>query len=201
MSHSLWPHESQHARPPCPSPSPRVHSNSCPLSQWCHPAISSSVVPFTSCEELTHWKDSDAGRDWGQEEKGTTEDEMSGWHHWLDGRESEWTPEDGDGQGGLACCDSWGHKESDMTEQLNWTELNWTWRCNIKDSQWRMWWYLLKCKYDFLDTCLLLYIERHPILWLKLETVIPWDFLCGQSCHWYYFFLSSLYAFSFFFLP
>ena len=65
----------------------------------------------------------DAGRDWGQEEKGMTEDEMAGWHHWLDGRESEWTPGDGDGQGGLACCDSWDHKESDTTEQLNWTEL------------------------------------------------------------------------------
>ena len=69
-------------------------------------------------------KDSDAGRDWGQEEKGTTEDEMAGWHHWLDGRESEWTLGIGDGQGGLACCDSWGHKESDTTEQLNWMELN-----------------------------------------------------------------------------
>ena len=54
-----------------------------------------------------------------------TEDEMAGWHHWLDGRESEWTLGVGDGQGGLACCDSWGHKESDMTEWLNWTELNW----------------------------------------------------------------------------
>ena len=62
-------------------------------------------------------KDPDAGRDWGQ--KGTTEDEMAGWHHWFDGRESEWTPGVGDGQGGLACCNSWGHKESDMTEQLN----------------------------------------------------------------------------------
>ena len=53
-------------------------------------------------------KDSDAGRDWGQEEKGTTEDEMAGGHHRLDGRESVWTPGDGDGQGGLACCDAWG---------------------------------------------------------------------------------------------
>ena len=51
-------------------------------------------------------KDSDAGRDWGQEEKGATEDEMSGWHHWLDGHESGWTLGVGDGQGGLACCDS-----------------------------------------------------------------------------------------------
>ena len=70
-------------------------------------------------------KDSDAGRDWGQEEKGTTEDEMAGWHHWLDGHESGRTLGVGDGQGGLACCDSWGCKESDMTERLNWTELNW----------------------------------------------------------------------------
>ena len=62
-----------------------------------------------------------AGKDWGQEEKGTTEDEMAGWHHRLDGRESEWTPGVGDGQGGLVCCDSWGHKESDTTERLNWT--------------------------------------------------------------------------------
>ena len=66
-------------------------------------------------------KDSDAGRDWGQEEKGMTEDEMAGWHQWLDGHESEWTSGVGDGQGGLACCSSWGHKESDMTEWLNWT--------------------------------------------------------------------------------
>ena len=63
-------------------------------------------------------KDSDAGRDWGQEEKGMTEDEMAGWHHLPDGRESQWTLGVGDGQGGLACCDSWGLKESDTTEQL-----------------------------------------------------------------------------------
>ena len=67
-------------------------------------------------------KDSDAGRYWGQEEKGMTEDEMAGWHHGLDGRESEWTPGDSDEQGGLACCNSWGRKESDPTERLNWTE-------------------------------------------------------------------------------
>ena len=67
-------------------------------------------------------KDSDAGRDWGQEEKGMAEDEMAGWHHWLDGHKFEWTLGVGDGQGGLVCCNSWGHKESDTTEQLNWTE-------------------------------------------------------------------------------
>ena len=68
-------------------------------------------------------KDSDAGRDGGKEEKGLTEDEMAGWHHQLDGREFEWTLGDGYGQGGLACCDSWGRQESDATEQLNWTEV------------------------------------------------------------------------------
>ena len=66
-------------------------------------------------------KNTAAGRDWGQEEKGMTEDEMAGWHHWL-GRESEWTPGVGDGQGGLECWDWWGHEESDTTELLNWTE-------------------------------------------------------------------------------
>ena len=68
-------------------------------------------------------KEFDVGRDWGQEEKGTTEDEMAGWHHWLDGCESEWTPGVGDGQGGLACCDSWGLKESDTTERLIWSDV------------------------------------------------------------------------------
>ena len=70
-------------------------------------------------------KDPDAGKDWGQEEKGTTEDEMARWHHWPDGRESEWTPGVGDGQGGLACCDSWGHKKLDTTERLIWSDLIW----------------------------------------------------------------------------
>ena len=69
------------------------------------------------------WKDRDAGKDWGQEEKGMTEDEMIGWHHRHNGHGFEWTLGIGDGQGGLACCGSCGHKESDMTEWLNWTEL------------------------------------------------------------------------------
>ena len=68
-------------------------------------------------------KDPDAGKDWRREEKGTTEDEMVGWHHQLDGHGFAWTPRGGDGQGGLACCGSWGFKGSDTTEQLNWTEL------------------------------------------------------------------------------
>ena len=67
------------------------------------------------------WKDPNAGKDWGQEEKETTEDEMAGWHHWLDGCESEWTPGVGDGQGGLACCDSWGCRVGqDWATELNW---------------------------------------------------------------------------------
>ena len=70
-------------------------------------------------------KDSDGCRVWRQEEKGMTEAEMAGWHHRLDGCEFEWTLGVGDGQGGLACCDSWGHKESDTTGRLNRTELNW----------------------------------------------------------------------------
>ena len=77
------------------------------------------IIHFWGC--IVSWKDSDAGRDLGQEEKGTREDEMAGWHHRLDGHEYEWTLGVGDGQGGLACCDSWGRKELDMTERLNWT--------------------------------------------------------------------------------
>ena len=65
------------------------------------------------------WKDPDAGKDWGQEEKGTTDDEMVGWYHWLNGHEFEQTAGDGKGQGSLACCSSWSPKESDMTERLN----------------------------------------------------------------------------------
>ena len=63
-------------------------------------------------------KDPDAGKHWRQEERGVTEDEMVGWHHWLNGHEFEWTPGAGDEQGGLACCSPWSHKESDTTEQL-----------------------------------------------------------------------------------
>ena len=66
------------------------------------------------------WKDPDAGRDWRQEEKGMTQDEMAGWHPWLDGHGFGWTPGVGDGQGVLVCCNSWDCKESDMTERVNW---------------------------------------------------------------------------------
>ena len=70
-------------------------------------------------------KDSVAGRNLGQEEKGTTENEMAGWHHRLGERGFVWTPGVGDGQGGLVCCDSWGRKKLDRIERLNWSELNW----------------------------------------------------------------------------
>ena len=66
-------------------------------------------------------KDPNAGKDWGKKEKGTTEDEMVGWYHWLHGHEFEQVLGDGDGQGGLACWSPWGHKESDVTERLTWT--------------------------------------------------------------------------------
>ena len=72
-------------------------------------------------------KDPDAGKDWGQEEKGMRENEMVGWHHRLNGHGFGWTPGVGDGQGGLACCGSWGRKELDTTERLNWTELSVSW--------------------------------------------------------------------------
>ena len=68
------------------------------------------------------WKDPDAGKDWRQEEKGTTEDEMVGWHHEHNGHGFGWTLGVGDGQGGLAYCGSWSSKESDITEWLKWTE-------------------------------------------------------------------------------
>ena len=74
-------------------------------------------------------KDPDAGKDWGQEEKGMTEDEKAGWDHWLDGHEFGWTLGDGDGQGGLACCNSWG---------LDWaTELSWIERAYFTDCSFR----------------------------------------------------------------
>ena len=82
-------------------------------------------TPILWLPDVKNWlvgKDSDAGKDWRQEEKGTTEDEMAGWHHGFDGHEFEWTPGIGDGQGSLMCCSPWGHKELDVTEWLNWTD-------------------------------------------------------------------------------
>ena len=86
-------------------------------------AAETAILSSPDVERWLIGKDPDAGRDWEQEEKGMTEDEMAGWHHRLHGHEFEWTLGAGDGQRGLACCGSWGRKESDVTERLNWTEL------------------------------------------------------------------------------
>ena len=82
-------------------------------------------TPILWLPDVKNWligKDPDAGKDWRQEEKGVTEDEMVGWHHRLDGHEFEQALGVGDGQGSLECCSPWGHKQSDMTEWLNWTD-------------------------------------------------------------------------------
>ena len=143
------------------------------------------------------WKDPNAGKDWEQEEKGMTEDEMAGWHHCLYGRESEWTPGVGDGQGGLACCDSWGRKESDMTERLNWTEMN-LYLANIrnltsfglKHSLFRIKVFSL-LKYSFLSSSQNFVLHMHlsgeetgggilfPIQWIIAQTLYLFRF-----CHW-----------------
>ena len=108
----------------------------CKKIQPVHPKGNQSwlFIGRTDAEALILWppdaknwligKDPDAGKDWSQEEKGSTEDEMVGWHHQLDGHEFEQSPGVGDRQGSVACCSPWGHKESDTTEQLNWTEQN-----------------------------------------------------------------------------
>ena len=93
-------------------------------------------------------KDPDAGKDWGQEEKETTEDEMVGWHHQLDGHGFGWTPGVGDGQGGLACCSPLCSKGPDMTERLNWTELTegytTSWRASF-GIPYALWCLIKKC--------------------------------------------------------
>ena len=90
-------------------------------------------TPILWPSDAKNWligKDLNSGKDWRQEEKGTTEDEMVGWHRWLNGHEFEWTPGVGDGQGSLVCCIPRGHKELDLTEWLNWTELRHLLKCN-----------------------------------------------------------------------
>ena len=87
--------------------------------------VAEGEAPILWPPDVKDWligKEPNAGNDWRQEEKGTTEDQMAGWRHQLNGHDFEWTLWVGDGQEGLACCNSWGRKESDTTEQLNWTE-------------------------------------------------------------------------------
>ena len=120
-----------------PVPSSRQHWSASHLLKcaFCGDVVQMDLASFTEHDvsEVLPWGCtyqlftllllvSTAERDWGQEEKGKTEDELAGWHHRLNGHEFGWTPGVGDGQGGLACCDSWGHKESDTTERLNWTD-------------------------------------------------------------------------------
>ena len=88
------------------------------------------------------WKDPDAGKDWGQKQKGTTENEMVGWHHWLNGHGFGWTPGVGDGQGGLVCCGSWGRRVGpDWANELNWTILFSSLLFVFGLALWEMWWY------------------------------------------------------------
>ena len=121
-------------------------------------------------------KDSAAGRDWGQEEKGTTEDEMAGWHHWVDGRESEWSPGVGDGQGGLACCNSWAHKELDTTEWLICSDLivSWLlllWLC-VPSLLWKVWYALWNSRKAYGRRFLYLG-KSHGVLWSFKPTCFP----------------------------
>ena len=93
-------------------------------------ADAEAKAPLLWPPDVKQWligKNPDPGKDWRQEEKGMTEDEMVGWHHRFDGHEFEQAPGVGDGQGSLAYCSPWGRKESDMTDQLNWTELPGNW--------------------------------------------------------------------------
>ena len=104
-------------------------------------------------------KDPDAGRDWRQEEKRTTEDEMAGWHHRLDGHEFGWPAGVSDGQEGLACCGSWGHKESDTTEWLSWTELN----------SFMVWLWIIK-----LDVCVCVFLLLNKLCFYHLCYLFHW---------------------------
>ena len=141
-------------------------------------------IPIPWSPHAKSWlirKASDAGRDWGQEEKGMTEDEMAGWHHQLDGREFEWTPGVGDGQGGLACCNSWGCKESDMTERLNWTE-------HFVSFSSLMPLRLLPLKAQKHKSCHAIFLCEilecfSIIIKFKLLTGIPWFYLFHLHCH------------------
>ena len=103
------------------SPSKRKSVLNIHCKDWCWSWSSNTLA--TWCEELTHWKGSWCWEDWRWEEKGMTEDEMVAWHHRMNGHEFELTP-GVDGQRGLACCNPWGCKVSNTSEQLNWTELN-----------------------------------------------------------------------------
>ena len=162
------------------------------------------------------WKDPDAGKDWGQEENRTTEDEIVGWHHWFNGHEFGKTLGVGDGRGGLACCDSWGRKESGTTEWLNWTELNWTeWLVMVSMfscAYWpfvcsRFWRNVCSCPLPISETgclfcCTFIWVNDDEYLlrcWFAMYSsslkncLNFWPFLTGSFC--YCWVLGALYVF------
>ena len=103
---------------------------------WIFIGRTDSEAPILLPPDVKNWlirKDHNAEKDWRQEEEGMTEDEMVGWHHWLNGHEFQQALGVGNGQGSFACCSSWGHKELDMTEQLNWTDSTNTYMLIIYD--------------------------------------------------------------------
>ena len=130
-------------------------------------------------------KDADAGKDRGQEEKGTTEDEMVGWHHRHNGHGFGWTLGVGDGQGGLACCSSWGRKESNTNERMNWTE--WLMMLNtFSYTNWSFAYLLWRNVYsDPLPFCI--FLDTRPVLHIWSANIFPF---CELSlfwwCHLYY---------------
>ena len=147
-------------------------------------------------------KDLDAGKGWRQEEKGTTEDEMVGWHHQLSGHEFEQAPGVGDGQGSLACCSPWDHKESDTTEQLNWTDVYfadrykfWFGNITIKHTfiMWNFYKYLpIMC---ILLMCFFNVFLSSPMWVLTSEVYLlslHYNIICLIVLKWYYLAFGSL---------
>ena len=139
-------------------------------------------LPILWPPDVKDWligKDPDAEKDWGQEEKGMKEDEMVGWHHWLNGHEFEWTPGVGDGQGGLVCCSPWGLKESDTIEQLNWTEqilyflqMKVLWQSFTE----QIFWHIPTALAHFVSLCFILVI-------LTMFHILSWCY-CIMCCCW-----------------
>jgi len=141
------------------------------MTEWLtHARARSHTHTHKRCKLIYIPINPDSGRDWRQEEKGTTEDEMAGWHHRLNGHEFEWSLGVGDGQGGLACCDSWGCKE--LTRLSDWTELNWS---NVRASLVAQCKRIhLQCRTRALDP----WVEKIP--WRRKWQPIP-VFLLGKS--------------------
>ena len=172
VSDSLWPHGLQHTRPSCPSPTPGVHSDSRPLSRWCHPTISSSVIPFSSCPQSfpasRSFQMSQLFAPGGQSigvsaSTSVLPMNIQGWFPLgltgLISLQTQWIwIWVGDGQGGLACYSSWGCKESDTTEWLNSTE-SWAGLHNLFNNITQWFWYPSR----FGDFCLLFLFFGHAM--------------------------------------